>query len=80
MQSEHACVQNERGGLNLQIIEKEEEYTIVVQCALQLEKLALAPQYGSTPKELASLQKLVKLYEKKIGVLHKELCELQSTN
>ena len=71
---ERLKLQSERQALIVQIQEKEKEYLLAAtEDAEELDVLALAPEYGSTPEEIATLQKLLKLHEKKIEVAKEEL-------
>jgi hypothetical protein len=77
LQRERHRLKSERQALDMQINTKEQEYfTAAMEHAPELNVLAMSPDYGSTPAEVATLRKLVKLQEKKTTLLFKDFDRL----
>jgi len=70
-------LQNKKQGLNDQVQEQKEYYDAALQQARELDVLALTPKYGSTPKEIEILRKLVQLHKEKKAMVQEERCKLQ---
>jgi len=71
-------LQIEKQCLNDQVQEqKKEYYNAASQQAQELVVLALAPEHGSIPEEVATLRKLVRLHEEKKAVVFEECGKLQ---
>lgn len=72
-------VQNDVRLLNCKIDEEEKKnFVAALQCASELDFLAMAPEYGTTEEEVSTLRKLIKLHEKKIVESVKEVGQLNS--
>jgi len=79
LERERWRVHNEWRPLNLQIDEEEKKnYVEALQCASELDVLAMAVGYSSREEEVSTLWKLVKLHEKKFLKIQKELKEVNS--
>lgn len=74
LERERLRLQSQKIPLNSQIDEEEEKNLVeALKCAAELDILAMAPGYGTTKEEVSTLVKLVKLHDKKVLELTKEL-------